>query len=362
MISGVAEMKSRLGSAIKYIALVVVIGALIWFYQTFMIPETREVYIPTPPVEVTKPRLGTLTEQIVLAGYAEAEKLVTVLPQVGGQIGSLYVQEGQRVFSGDLLAVIDRRSMQLQVDQAEAAYRSAESSFNRVKNLYESGAATQQNYDQAKAQYENYRTQYELARLQLEYSNITAPIAGTVLTTHTTEGSQVGPQVPIATIADLSRQQIRVHVPEVYYDLFTQRRDEIRVTIQRPGASGTASTGRVLRVNAYIDAESRSFEAVCSIDRPGDLRPGMYVEVTCLIEEYDDLYILPYQVLVTGNHLWYVDPETGRAHRLQIDPGIETDEGFSIPATYRSYLFIREGQHFLREGQSVHMINYQREG
>jgi RND family efflux transporter MFP subunit len=349
-------MKRRLVSVLKYIILLSVIAGLLWFYQSFMQPQPKEVFIPTPPVEVIGPRLGDLRETIRLSGYAEARKLVTVLPQVGGQLSSLYAKEGQRVFSGDLLAVIDRTSYQLQADQAEAAYLSAQSSYERVKKLFESGAATQQNYDQAKAQYENYRTQYELARLQLEYTNVTAPIAGTVLTSHSTEGSLVGTQTPIATIADLSGQQIRVRIPEVYYDLFVQRRENIRTEIRRPGSS-FATTGRILRVDAYIDAQSRSFEAVCSIDQPGDLRPGMYVEVICIIEEYEDLYILPYETMTTGNILWYVDPEDSRAYSIEIDPAVETEEGFSIPARYRDYLFIREGQHFLRESQQVHITD-----
>jgi RND family efflux transporter MFP subunit len=349
-------MKRRLVSLLKYVILLGVIAGLLWFYQTYMKPQPEEVFIPTPPVEVVRPRYGSLTETIRLSGYAEAKKLVTVLPQVGGQLSSLYAKEGQRVFSGDLLAVIDRTSYQLQADQAEAAYLSAKSSYERVKKLFESGAATQQNFDQAKAQYENYRTQYELARLQLEYTNVTAPIAGTVLTSHTTEGSLVGTQSPIATIADLSQQQIRVRIPEVYYDLFVQRRESIRTEIRRPGSS-FATTGRILRVDAYIDAQSRSFEAVCSIDYPGDLRPGMYVEVTCIIEEHEDLYILPYETMTTGNILWYVDTEDSRAYSMEINPGIETEDGFSIPERYKDYLFIREGQHFLRESQQVHMTN-----
>jgi RND family efflux transporter MFP subunit len=353
-------MKRRLVSVLKYIILLLVIAGFILFYQTYMRPQPQEVYIPTPPVVVVQPRNGSLSETIRLSGYAEAKKLVTVLPQVGGQLSSLYAREGQRVFTGDLLAVIDRTSYQLQADQAEAAYLSAQSSYERVKKLFESGAATQQNFDQAKAQYENYRTQYELAKLQLEYTNVTAPIAGTVLTTHTTEGSLIGTQSPIATIADLSQQQIRVRIPEVYYDLFVQRMGSMKVEIRRPGTS-TGSTGHILRVDAYIDAQSRSFEAVCSIDRPGDLRPGMYVEVTCIIGVHENLYILPYETMTPGNILWYVDPVDSRAYSMKIDPAVETEEGFSIPARYRDYLFIREGQHFLRESQQVHMINEVRE-
>jgi hypothetical protein len=52
-----------------------------------------------------------------------------------------------------------------------------------------------------------------------------------------------------------------------------------------------------------------------------------------------------------------VDPEDSRAYSIEIDPAVETEEGFSIPARYRDYLFIREGQHFLRESQQVHITD-----
>ncbi|MDA3832946.1 MAG: efflux RND transporter periplasmic adaptor subunit [Spirochaetales bacterium] len=346
-----------LKTLIPYIIILAAAAGAIWYYQSHLIPTPQKAYVPIPPVTVISPRIESLTESITLGGYSEAKKIVTILPQVGGRINSLYAEEGRRVFSGDLLAVIDKTSYQLQADQAEAVYLSAKSGYERVKSLFESGAATQQNYDQARAQYDNYRTQYELAKLQLTYTNITSPVTGTVLSTHTTEGALVGLQIPIATIADLNQQQIRINVPETYYDLFLKESDQISITLNRPGSRGEISRGKIIRIASFIDPESRSFEAVCSIANPSDLRPGMFVEVTCILKEYPNQYALPYETLVSGDTLWYVNPAENTAHRVSVVPLVETEDRFAVPVEMKDLLIIKEGQHFLRDGQIVH-INY----
>ncbi|MGM0431979.1 MAG: efflux RND transporter periplasmic adaptor subunit [Spirochaetota bacterium] len=338
---------------VRIILVLGVIGGGYWGYTSYFTPQAPEVIVTTPPVKVVTPRLGTLRETITLGGYAAAKKEVTVLPQVSGQLSSLYAEEGMEVYTGDLLAVIDKRLYRLRLDQAESSYRAASSNFERVEKLYEKGAATQLHYDQARAQYEAAHSQYEQANIQLSYTNIIAPVAGTVLITHTTEGSLVGPEVPIATISDLDRQEISFYVPEVYYDLFRRSRNEIRVSIKRPGDAHEASRGTITRVASHIDPRSRSFEAVSSVENPEELRPGMYVEVTCLLAEYPNEYILPYACLTAGGNIWYVDPDTSTAHRLRVTPRVETDEGFSTAEQHADLLVISEGQHFLQDGQEV---------
>ncbi len=347
--------KRRLGF-IKYMLLIAVIFSMVWYWQNYMIPEAETAYIPIPAVKVERPAYGSLQKSITLGGYVEAENMITVLPQVGGQISSLYVEEGDMVASGDLIATIDRTSYQLQVDQAEAAYISAKSSFDRIAKLYDSGAATKQTYDQTKAQYDAYRSQLELAQLQLAYTEVTAPVAGTVLIRHASEGALVGSEVPIVTIADLNRLQVRIHVPEKYYDLFLERSSEIIITMTRPDSTQRMSRGHILRVASYIDVASKSFEVICAIDDPRLVRPGMYVTVNCVLEYYPDQYILPYEALTAEDTVWYVDPESQTAHRLSLKPLVESEDGFSISPEYKERLIIIEGQHFLQDGQTVHII------
>lgn len=334
------------------LALGVIAGGY-WLYTVHLSPQPAEFAVNTPPVKVVTPRLGTLSESITLGGYVEAKKEVTVLPQVSGQLSSLYVEEGMKVFSGDLLAVIDKRLYRLRLDQAESTYRAAESHFERVENLYENEAATQLDYDQARSQYESARSQHEQAKIQLSYTNIISPVEGTVLSIHTTEGSLVGPEVPIATISNLDRQEISFHVPEVYYDHFRDSRDEIHVSIKRPGAEHEASSGTMSRVASYVDPRSRSFKAISSVENPEELRPGMYVEVTCLLKAHPDEYILPHACLTASGDIWYVDPDTSTAHRVSVSPRWETGEGFSIAEKHAGLLVISEGQHFLQDGQEV---------
>ncbi|MCF7941315.1 MAG: efflux RND transporter periplasmic adaptor subunit [Spirochaetia bacterium] len=345
--------RKKVKGVFKYLVLFSLTVFAVWYWQTRMVELPVRVEVPAPVVTVIRAERGGLERELSFRGYVEAESMVTVLPLVGGRLDELSVQEGQRVTDGQIVASIDRTSYQLQLNQAASAFASARSSFERISRLYEQGAVTQQTYDQTKAQYDAMQSQYELAQLQLDHTEVKAPVSGTVLIRHLSAGNLASVQSPIITIADLSRLQVRINVPQEYYDLFSSRYDSIPIRMRRTDDDQRAITGRIIRVSQYIDAESKRFEVLCKIDEPEYLRPGMSVVVSSIIERYTDQYLLPYQVQSSQNTLWYVDPADSTAHQLVIVPEAESDELFSVPSEYRDLLFIIEGQHFLREGQQV---------
>ena len=344
--------KNRFGM-MKYILLMSATVFGVWYWQTQMNKEPVAAYIPIPVVRVIQPQQKVMESSIVLGGYVEADSIVTVLPQVEGRLDQLLVKEGDMVSPGTLIAVIDKISYQLQADQAESAFVSARSSFERIEKLYTAGAATQQTYDQTKAQYDVCRSQYELAQLQLTYTNIQAPVSGTILIRHASVGELVASQSPIVTIADLDRLRVRVHVPETYYDLFMKKYKQIPIVMRRPDNGKQIISGHMVRVASYIDPKSKSFEAICVIDNPEAVRPGMYLDIFCVLESHPDQYVLPYAAQTSEGIIWYVDPNDSTAHRIQITPLVENDDGFSISQEYRDLLVIIDGQHFLRDRQRV---------
>ena len=116
---------------------------------------------PPIPVRTMKPRFGDLVKSLRLNAHVESETMVTVLPLVSGILQELPVEVGQPVRKGQIVARIDSQRYDLQLQQAEAAYLSAKSSYERLGQLYRANAATQQSYEQAKGQYEAYSSQYE---------------------------------------------------------------------------------------------------------------------------------------------------------------------------------------------------------
>ena len=101
-------------------------------------------------VETMKIPRGEIRSELQLSGTIEANSRVTVFPEVAGKIIQMDVDEGARVTKGQTLAVIEHAELALQVRQAEAALRGAETAFDQAQQLAEVRVRSQ--IDQAKAQ------------------------------------------------------------------------------------------------------------------------------------------------------------------------------------------------------------------
>ncbi|MCX7023826.1 MAG: efflux RND transporter periplasmic adaptor subunit [Spirochaetes bacterium] len=309
-------------------------------------------------VRVAKAVFGPIVRELRLNAFVESDSMVTVLPLVSGILQELSVEAGEKVRKGQVIARIDASRFELQLTQAEAAWLSAKSTFERVEQLYKAGVTSQQNYDQAKGQYDAYRSQYDLAKLQIGYATVTSPVDGVVLVRHMSVGSIAAPESPLVTIGDLSRLVIRARVPERYYGEFSRKTSAVEVRIER--SDGTVVPARLSSVAPYVSAENRTFEASCDLAGGLDsLRPGMSVVAVFILERRDGAWSLPFEVLVGGTAAWYVEAdEAGQdvARKIPLSPGFSNDSRFVIPAAEAQRSFIVEGQHFLRDGSRVRVV------
>jgi len=347
--------KKRLGKAIRIlrwlVPLVIVVSAVgIRLVVTSRVDVPPEV--PPIPVRTMKPEFGDLVKSLSLNAHVESETMVTVLPFVSGVLQELSVEIGQPVRKGQIVARIDSQRFALQLQQAEAAYLSAKSSYERLGQLYRANAATQQNYEQAKGQFDAYSSQYELARIQLDYATVTSPVDGVVLVKHMSAGSIAAPERPLVTIGDLDDLIVRARVPERYYEQFSSESDSMRILIRRAG--GGEYTGHVRSVSPFVSAETKNFEVSVSIKgATGMLRPGMFVSLEFELARWPGVFSLPFEAL-SGGKLWRV--EAGKAVSEAFAPADSSDTHFAVPLAWSDREFIIEGQYFAREGSPVSIV------
>lgn len=354
---GAGNAKRRTPSFLKYLVLFVLIlvAVVVWFFLRAPVPEAQPE--PVLPVNTIRATVGNLDRSITLDSYVGSDSVVTVLPKVSGTLIALNADVGTLLKAGEVVAKIDPEPYQIALNQAKAVYDGAASVYDRQKQLFAGGATSQANYDQAKTQYENARSQYELAKLHLSYTTIVSPVDGTVIRRHVSNGALVSQSVPIVTVSNTHALVVKVNVPETYARTFEDNRAAMPISASIPAMGSERYRLRIRNIAPAIDVTTKTFSVECEIEGNTDgILPGMFAQVSFVLERRREVPMLPYGVLVGGDTLWYV-AANGTAEYFEFTPSYHNDEYFQIPEKYEGYVFILAGQHFLSAGSPVKASN-----
>ncbi|MDR2029359.1 MAG: efflux RND transporter periplasmic adaptor subunit [Treponema sp.] len=309
------------------------------------------------PVITVRPRRGRIEKSIALSGRVETGRLLTLVPRVAGTLLFLDAEPGSPVAKDQVVAQVDSAPYDLTYLQAQTAFSTAQSTWQRISALYAGQAVTRQQYEEARTAYESSKAQYELAQLNRDYTLIRSPIDGVVLIRHSTQGGLVTAGTPLATLGDLEDLRIQASVPELHYRFFAEHWEDIPVGLRVPALGDEEFRLEPLSLAPYVSPETRSFLVEYAI--PGaagrGLRPGMFVKVSFVLESREDVYYLPFRVLGSQNRLWYVDGQ-GRAQYREYVPDFFNEEFFRIPGEWGAGEFILEGQHFITPGQRLNIL------
>jgi RND family efflux transporter MFP subunit len=250
----------------------------------------------TPIVEVTHPKEGAPTEEIVLPGTTQAFTDTPIYARTNGYLKSWYFDIGARVKKGQLLAEIETPELDEQLQQAQADLETAKANLQlagttaeRWRFLVKSGSVSKQETDQAvdnlaamKATVNS--SAANVARLeQLQsFEKIYAPFDG-VITARNTDigdlidaGANTQPQ-QLFHIAAIRELRVYVPVPEVYAPAARVGASALLTLDEYPGEN---FHGRLVRTSDSIDTSSRTLLVEVDVDNPeGKLLPGAYVFV-----------------------------------------------------------------------------------
>src|SRR5947209_5655055 len=154
----------------------------------------RGQQVKAVPVAIAKTERRDLPIVLTGLGSVEAFNTVTLKSRIDGQLVQVAFKEGQQVKKGDLLAVIDPRPFEVQLNQAEAnlfkdqaALKDAKVNLERFQALFKEGVISKQQLDTQNSQAGQFegavradQAQIENVKLNLFYTRITAPVSGRV--------------------------------------------------------------------------------------------------------------------------------------------------------------------------------------
>jgi len=305
------------------------------------------------PVEVAELELGGIESVLRFSSNLEAEEQVKVYSQAKRLVTELLVEEGNRVRKDQVLLRLQDEEQRSALAKAKSQLEKAERAFERQKRLYSQDLISEQAYNDAKYELEQLQIAHEDAERELGYTEVTAPIGGTVTARMVNLGDQVQIGQHLFDIVDFESIVALVYVPEKHLN---ELRPGLLARLSAQITGGQDYEGRIERISPIVDPKSGTVKVTIDVGGQPGLRPGMYVDVDLVTATREDAVLIPKRALIYDNDQVFVYRINGenRAERVFIEPAL-TDKYYVEPreGLERGDRVVVAGQAGLKDGALV---------
>ncbi len=296
-------------------------------------------------------------------GRAEATQEVNIAFEVPGQLAERPVNVGDQVEQGQLLARLDPRDYQNELDRATAERDRAKSYFDRIAKAVKTGAVARQELTDARARYDMAVATVGIAEKALEDTNILAPFEGTVAATYVENFQNVQAKQAILRLLETSQIEFWVNIPERLISYAPYVRD---IRVEFDAFPGKPVPARIKEVSNEASEVTRTYPVNLVMEQPEDFTvlPGMAGKATGRIELPDARKTSAYEVPIGAlfnpeaekNYVWVVDEATMTVSPREVEPVEHTARGIALRGIEPGEWIVTAGVSYLREGQKVRFL------
>ena len=347
-------------------------------------------------VQVETVLMDTIYAESRVSGKIAADSETTIMITSPAKCTAVYVQAGDQVEAGDVICTLDLGSAQATYNAARIGYNTAVRSYQDQKTildkqvalaadnvantraLFEIGAASQLEVDQAQLSYDNavagqasglgqleaavQNAKSGLEQLDIamehvdEQGNLIADISGTLTVMNAVEGAYISNSLPLASIVSTDKMKVTASVSEAL--------------VPRLEAGGTA--------DVYVSAIDKTFAAtIRSVERSANLQTqlyavvlelpadaeglmsGMFADVTLHTDVSENTIVIPTEAILTSGDAQYVFvAEDGVARYVEVTTGL-TGSGVTeiLSGLKEGQQLVTVGQAYLADGEPVRIVS-----
>ncbi len=318
-------------------------------------PQTETIkYVKVETIED-----GITRNRMVFNGKIKEKSLTALSFRVGGPLAELAVETGDFVRAGQVIANIDKRDYELQVQTTKAQFTQVEAEYKRYKQLVEQDKIPANTFERVQSGYLMAKTAYENAQNQLNDTELKAPFSGYVFEKFVENHQTVGPGLPIVSVIDNSKLEAVVSVSESQLQRVHHDKESF-LTVSNAGVSSLPvkllSVGEKAQKDGLYEVKF-SFKNTDELD----VAPGMTAEVTMLCDAQDNNITVPGSAIFhekTFDYVWVLNPSTNKVEKRKVDISAVVSGGkAAIEAGLKSgEQVVTAGVHYLVDGQQVKPI------
>ncbi len=261
-------------------------------------------------------------------GTLRPDEEVDLSFETSGKIVNIRFTEGTRVKKGDLLAKINDKPLQAQLEKLMAQQKLAEAKEFRQRSLLDRDAISKESYDQIVTELQTIQADINLVKARISETELRAPFDGIIGLRYLSEGSYANSSTKIAKLIKISPLKLEFSIPEQYAD-------EIKIGFPvsfTVVGNNKVFTAKVYAVDPKIELTTRTIVLRALYDNKNEeLKSGRYAAVSLLLSQIENAIAIPTEALVPEmeGEIVYVYRK-GKASVVKVGIGLRTESQIQV--------------------------------
>jgi membrane fusion protein, multidrug efflux system len=269
-----------------------------------------------------------LSELINQSGTLKPDEEVDLSFETSGKIVEINFTEGTKVKKGDLLAKINDRPLQAQLEKLEAQLKMAEAKEFRQRSLLDKDAISQESYDQVQTDVQSIKADINLIKARISETELRAPFDGIIGLRYVSEGSYTTSSTKLARLIKISPIKIEFSISEKYA---SEIKIGYPITFKIVG-NNKEFNASVYAIDPKIDIDTRTIVLRALYQNKNEeLRPGTFAGITLELSKIDNAIAIPTEALIPemeGEKVFIY--KKGKAQTVKVTTGLRTESKIQI--------------------------------